>query len=34
VVEANATHVRPGAGRRRPRKKNVTHRVAHQGVAS
>jgi len=28
VVEANATYVRPGAGRRRPRKKEATH----QGV--
>jgi MarR family transcriptional regulator, temperature-dependent positive regulator of motility len=32
VVEANATYVRPGAGRRRPQKKGTADQAAHQGV--
>jgi DNA-binding MarR family transcriptional regulator len=32
VVEANATYVRPGAGRRRPQKKGPVHQAALQGV--
>jgi DNA-binding MarR family transcriptional regulator len=32
VVEANATYVRPGAGRRRPQKKGSADQAAHQGV--
>ncbi len=32
VVEANATYVRPGAGRRRPQKRGSADQAVHQGV--